>query len=73
MRRAIASFRNQALVSQQDIPWIVDNDMRWVEPGMGTFRILVCGKSGVGKSTLINRVFGANVVSDLSVTCSFRD
>ena len=31
---------------------------------MSVFRILVCGRAGVGKSTLINRVFGVEVVSD---------
>ena len=29
-----------------------------LESDIKAFRILVCGKTGVGKSTLINRVFG---------------
>ena len=32
---------------------------------VSAMRILVCGNSGVGKSTLINRVFGVQVVSSL--------
>ena len=31
-------------------------------------RILVCGENGVGKSTLINRVFGITVVHDRVVS-----
>jgi len=30
------------------------------------FRILVCGKAGVGKSTLINKIFGIPLVSTKS-------
>jgi len=30
--------------------------------GVKAFRILVCGKTGVGKSTLINKVFGVELV-----------
>ena len=34
----------------------------------GAIRILVCGNTGVGKSTLINEVFGAEVVSGKHIT-----
>lgn len=32
-------------------------------PELKNCRVLVCGRAGVGKSTLINKVFGATVVS----------
>jgi hypothetical protein len=32
-------------------------------PELKNCRVLVCGRAGVGKSTLINKVFGAVVVS----------
>lgn len=31
-------------------------------PGLKKCRVLVCGRAGVGKSTLINKVFGTVVV-----------
>lgn len=42
----------------------LDND------GLKAIRILVCGNTGVGKSTLINQVFGVNV--DNQVVSSLR-
>ena len=49
----------------------------WIDRGVvnieepGAIRVLVCGNTGVGKSTLINEVFGAEVVSrkQHSATC----
>lgn len=32
--------------------------------GVKAFRILVCGKTGVGKSTLINKVFGVEITDE---------
>jgi predicted GTPase len=32
--------------------------------GVKAFRILVCGKTGVGKSTLINKVFGVEMTDE---------
>ena len=47
---------------------VLTNDVFWSESeavdieGPGAVRILVCGNTGVGKSTFINEVFGAEVV-----------
>lgn len=38
-----------------------DRDIVSIE-GLEAFRILVCGNTGTGKSTLINEVFGAELV-----------
>lgn len=36
------------------------NDGRTAEPDPGAIRILVCGNAGVGKSSLINSIFGVH-------------
>lgn len=41
-------------------PWLQDSEL--LASGVKAFRILVCGKTGVGKSTLINKVFGVEMV-----------
>ena len=47
---------------------VLNNDVFWGERETvdieepGAIRILVCGNTGVGKSTLINEVFGVEVV-----------
>ena len=60
MRSAVGTFREKALVEQQAIPWISDSIC--IDNGVSAFRVLVCGKTGVGKSTLINRLFGVELV-----------
>lgn len=59
------SFRNdieelRSTVLAKDIFWSERETVDIEEPG--AIRILVCGNTGVGKSTLINEVFGAEVV-----------
>lgn len=44
-----------------DPPWLQGSEL--LTSGVKAFRILVCGKTGVGKSTLINKVFGVEMVS----------
>lgn len=40
-------------------------------PELKNCRVLVCGRAGVGKSTLINKVFGSIVVS-MPIRASYR-
>lgn len=68
MRFLIQSFRTLALADEATIPWIADP--RWEETGASTFRLLVCGNAGSGKSTLINLVFGPDLVRVLSLQLS---
>lgn len=41
-------------------PWLQGSEL--LASNVKAFRILVCGKTGVGKSTLINKVFGVEMV-----------
>lgn len=43
-------------------PWLEGSELS--ASGVKAFRILVCGKTGVGKSTLINRVFGVQMTEE---------
>jgi hypothetical protein len=58
----LASFEADCLQSDPESlpPW--QNDSELLASGVKAFRILVCGKTGVGKSTLINRTFGVEIV-----------
>ena len=52
----------------QEVPWFLDWDLD--QGDLKAFRALVCGKAGVGKSTLINEVFGLDLVS---LSCPLPD
>ncbi|KAL9010674.1 MAG: hypothetical protein Q9173_004415 [Seirophora scorigena] len=59
------SFRNrvegfQDTILTQDVFWEEKDIIDDAKPG--AIRILVCGNTGIGKSTLINEVFGAELV-----------
>ena len=45
-------------------PWMENMELQ--ASGVKAFRILVCGKTGVGKSTLINKVFGVEMTEESS-------
>ena len=51
----------RSMVLSDDIFWGERETVDIEEPG--AIRILVCGNTGVGKSTLINEVFGVELVS----------
>ena len=57
-RNDIEELRSTVLV--KDVFWSERETVDIEEPG--AIRILVCGNTGVGKSTLINEVFGEEVV-----------
>ncbi|KAK0369223.1 hypothetical protein CLIM01_13420 [Colletotrichum limetticola] len=55
-KASLSHFRNNAQVPLD--PWI-----REVLPDFTSCRILICGNAGVGKSTLLNRVFGIEMTN----------
>lgn len=57
-RNRIEQLRDTTLT--KDVFWEEKEIVENTEPG--AIRILVCGNTGVGKSTLINEVFGAELV-----------
>lgn len=62
LKRELADFQEYCMEPNQGSlpPWL--EGMQLQANGVRAFRILVCGKTGVGKSTLINRVFGVAMV-----------
>lgn len=65
IKKELADFQEQCMERPDSVlpPWL--EDMQLQANGVKAFRILVCGKTGVGKSTLINRVFGVEMVSQV--------
>ncbi|KAH0080042.1 hypothetical protein KCU60_g16811, partial [Aureobasidium melanogenum] len=53
----INRFRNEQHPNMRD-PWVTLQTEAAPQTNVKACRILVCGRTGVGKSTLINRVFG---------------
>ncbi|KAG9527209.1 hypothetical protein KCU93_g5369, partial [Aureobasidium melanogenum] len=53
----INRFRNEQHPNMRD-PWVTLQTEALTQTSVKACRILVCGRTGVGKSTLINRVFG---------------
>ncbi|KAF4345022.1 hypothetical protein FBEOM_896 [Fusarium beomiforme] len=64
LKKPISDFQDSYLVAEADglAPWL--QGMQLEASGVKAFRILVCGKTGVGKSTLINKVFGVEMTDE---------
>jgi hypothetical protein len=59
----IADFQERCIDDERVIqPWL--EGLQLQASGVKAFRILVCGKTGVGKSTLINKVFGVEITEE---------
>lgn len=63
-KEALADFEVNCMRGSADEmpPWMQDSQL--LASGVKAFRILVCGKTGVGKSTLINKVFGVEMTEE---------
>ncbi|KAF9769948.1 hypothetical protein IL306_012552 [Fusarium sp. DS 682] len=64
LKKPISDFQDSYLVAASDelAPWL--QGIQLEASGVKAFRILVCGKTGVGKSTLINKVFGVEMTDE---------
>ncbi|KAI5460809.1 hypothetical protein BGZ63DRAFT_425287 [Mariannaea sp. PMI_226] len=64
LKAKIAKFQDECMSDDGDVlaPWL--RGMQLQASGVKAFRILVCGKTGVGKSTLINKVFGVEMTPE---------
>lgn len=63
-KEQLADFETNSLRADSNTlpPWIEESQL--LSSGVKAFRILVCGKTGVGKSTLINKVFGVEMTEE---------
>jgi len=52
-------FRNKVIIDESTTFW---ETVSGVPSNLDELRILICGNNGTGKSTLINKIFGAEVV-----------
>ena len=75
LQRHLADWREKMLGSDNGVIntgfWLDDDADE--EPDPGAIRVLVCGNTGVGKSTLINKVFGVDVTQTQDRTRGIHD
>jgi ribosome biogenesis GTPase A len=71
LKKDLADYRDRCLEEGDGAipPWLEGLELQ--ASGVKAFRILVCGKTGVGKSTLINKVFGVEMVVHFFEQSSF--
>ncbi|KAJ9605010.1 hypothetical protein H2200_010399 [Cladophialophora chaetospira] len=64
LKKDLADYRDRCLEEGDGAipPWLEGLELQ--ASGVKAFRILVCGKTGVGKSTLINKVFGVEMTEE---------
>ncbi|KEF53777.1 uncharacterized protein A1O9_10178 [Exophiala aquamarina CBS 119918] len=64
LKAELSDFRDNCLRQEGETlpPWLEGMELQ--ASGVKAFRILVCGKTGVGKSTLINKVFGLEMTDE---------
>ncbi|KAI0503230.1 hypothetical protein F5B22DRAFT_560916 [Xylaria bambusicola] len=61
-KKELSGFLEYIDDQDQPHPWLAGLALQ--DTGVKAFRILVCGKTGVGKSTLINKVFGVEMTEE---------
>jgi len=68
LQRHLEDWRERMLGSQKGVVntgfWLDEEEDDAMDPG--AVRVLVCGNTGVGKSTLVNKTFGVDVVGPLA-------
>jgi len=70
----IRAFRNSKLPLKKSDPWMLERYFHIDDFNTAkAFRILVCGQAGVGKSTLINHVFGIDLVRSNAIAFDIHD
>ncbi|KAL6250476.1 hypothetical protein RBB50_002778 [Rhinocladiella similis] len=63
LKKDMSDYRDRSTKDSNNLPpWL--EGMQLQASGVKAFRILVCGKTGVGKSTLINKVFGVEMTGE---------